>query len=106
MNDKPLQMRVSPEFLAKLDAWRRSQNDLPGRSEAVRRLVEKGLAADQLETGASERPLTAPNLRRMQEFEHHLQRQITELQELKNYLKETLSDSYSLRPEGLCVPAR
>jgi hypothetical protein len=28
-----------------LDDWRRKQEDLPGRSEAVRRLVELGLKA-------------------------------------------------------------
>ena len=35
--------RVSPEWLAILDAWRRSQPDLPSRAEAVRRLVASGL---------------------------------------------------------------
>lgn len=30
-----------------LDDWRREQHDLPGRAEAVRRLVAKGLEADQ-----------------------------------------------------------
>jgi hypothetical protein len=44
VNDKQFQMRVSDEFLAKLDAWRRAQPDLPGRAEAVRRLAEAGLA--------------------------------------------------------------
>jgi metal-responsive CopG/Arc/MetJ family transcriptional regulator len=40
-----LQMRVSEEFLKKVDAWRRKQEDLPGRSEAIRRLVEMALKA-------------------------------------------------------------
>ena len=40
-----LQMRVSKDFIKILDAWRRKQEDLPGRSEAVRRLVELGLKA-------------------------------------------------------------
>ena len=35
--------RVSPEWLAILDAWRRLQPDLPSRAEAVRRLVATGL---------------------------------------------------------------
>jgi hypothetical protein len=39
------QMRVSASFLRVLDEWRRKQPDLPRRSEAVRRLVELGLAA-------------------------------------------------------------
>ena len=44
-NEKQFQMRVSPEFLEKIDAWRRLQDDLPGRSEAIRRLVEIALTA-------------------------------------------------------------
>ena len=40
-----LQMRVSKEFIQMVDAWRRKQEDLPGRSEAIRRLVEIGLKA-------------------------------------------------------------
>ena len=35
----------SDEHLAALDQWRRKQEDLPTRSEAVRRLVELGLKA-------------------------------------------------------------
>lgn len=38
-------MRIQPSFLAKLDAWRRQQDDLPNRSEAVRRLVDLGMKA-------------------------------------------------------------
>jgi hypothetical protein len=41
------QMRVRASFLAKIDAWRREQEDLPPRAEAIRRLVEKGLEADR-----------------------------------------------------------
>jgi uncharacterized protein len=40
-----LQTRVSTEFLAKVDSWRREEPDLPSRTEAIRRLVELGLAA-------------------------------------------------------------
>jgi metal-responsive CopG/Arc/MetJ family transcriptional regulator len=40
-----LDMRVPPGFLAKVDQWRRRQPDLPNRSEAIRRLVEAGIAA-------------------------------------------------------------
>jgi metal-responsive CopG/Arc/MetJ family transcriptional regulator len=42
-NDKQFQMRVSEEFLETLDNWRRKQDDLPGRAEAIRRLVEQAL---------------------------------------------------------------
>lgn len=37
------QMRVSPEFLAEIDGWRRHQADIPARAEAIRRLVERGM---------------------------------------------------------------
>jgi len=42
-NDKQFQMRVSAEFLEKIDAWRRSQKDIPPRAEAIRRLVDLAL---------------------------------------------------------------
>jgi hypothetical protein len=48
-----LQMRISPEFLAKLDRWRGRQFDVPSKTEAVRRLVERGLAADEMPSFAS-----------------------------------------------------
>jgi hypothetical protein len=37
--------RLSNEFMAMLDAWAAKQDDTPGRSEAIRRLVELGLKA-------------------------------------------------------------
>lgn len=43
INDKVFQMRVSEEFLRRLDDWRRHQTDLPARAEAIRRLIEAGL---------------------------------------------------------------
>lgn len=39
----PFQMRVSADWLRKIDAWRRIQADLPSRAEAIRRLVGMGL---------------------------------------------------------------
>jgi hypothetical protein len=36
-------MRVNQAFLDAVDEWRRGQPDLPGRAEAVRRLVEQAL---------------------------------------------------------------
>jgi uncharacterized protein len=39
------EMRLSQSVLEKVDAWRARQDDLPSRSEAVRRLVESGLGA-------------------------------------------------------------
>jgi hypothetical protein len=38
-------VRFQPKPLAAIDAWRRGQEDLPGRAEAIRRLVDAGLAA-------------------------------------------------------------
>lgn len=38
------EMRMEPETLKKVDDWRRKQPDLPSRAEAIRRLVEMGLA--------------------------------------------------------------
>jgi len=37
-------MRVTPQWLAEIDAWRRREPDLPPRAEAVRRLVMRGLS--------------------------------------------------------------
>ena len=37
--------RLSDEFIANVDAWAAAQDDEPGRSEAIRRLVEIGLKA-------------------------------------------------------------
>ena len=38
-------IRLSKEMRAAVDAWAAAQNDEPGRSEAIRRLVEIGLKA-------------------------------------------------------------
>ena len=39
IQDRPFQMRLSNEFLERLDEWRRKQPDLPSRAEAIRRLT-------------------------------------------------------------------
>jgi uncharacterized protein YfbU (UPF0304 family) len=39
------EMRLDPAVLEQVDAWRARQGDVPSRSEAVRRLVDAGLAA-------------------------------------------------------------
>lgn len=39
----PITLRLQPEPLAAVDAWREDQPDKPTRPEAIRRLVEKGL---------------------------------------------------------------
>ena len=38
-------VRIANEGLREIDDWRRAQDDLPGRPEAIRRLVELGLKA-------------------------------------------------------------
>jgi hypothetical protein len=38
-------IRLSDKFIATVDAWAAEQDDEPGRSEAIRRLVELGLKA-------------------------------------------------------------
>jgi hypothetical protein len=40
---EPVLVRVQPDMAKQLDDWRRKQEDLPGRPEAIRRLVELGL---------------------------------------------------------------
>ena len=41
--DIRIPVMMSASEVAAIDAWRRKQEDLPGRSEAIRRLVETGL---------------------------------------------------------------
>jgi uncharacterized protein YfbU (UPF0304 family) len=41
------EMRLDPGILADVDAWRGRQRDFPSRSEAVRRLIDAGLARPQ-----------------------------------------------------------
>ena len=38
-----IQLVADDEFIAAIDAWRRKQEDLPSRSEAIRRLVYLGI---------------------------------------------------------------
>jgi hypothetical protein len=40
-------MRISPTFLTMIDNWRRVQNPIPSRSEAVRKLVDAGIRAEK-----------------------------------------------------------
>lgn len=39
----PVMVRIQPDMAKALDDWRRRQDDLPGRPEAIRRLVEQAL---------------------------------------------------------------
>jgi hypothetical protein len=38
-----INVRVDEHFLKRLDAWRKTQDDLPTRPEALRRLAEQAL---------------------------------------------------------------
>jgi metal-responsive CopG/Arc/MetJ family transcriptional regulator len=40
---EPIMVRVQPDLLEKLEAWRAYQDDRPSRPEAIRRLVEQAL---------------------------------------------------------------
>ena len=40
-----VQLRVSTEYLKAVDDWRRQQEDIPVRSEAIRRLTMMALGA-------------------------------------------------------------
>lgn len=44
---EPVTVRVQAEMAKQLDEWRRTQEDSPGRPEAIRRLVEIGLTASR-----------------------------------------------------------
>jgi hypothetical protein len=46
IQDRIFRMRASDKFLKSVDAWRRKQEAGPSRAEAIRRLVEKALAAE------------------------------------------------------------
>jgi hypothetical protein len=39
----PINVRFAAEVIQEIDDWRRHQADLPGRPEAIRRLVEQAL---------------------------------------------------------------
>jgi hypothetical protein len=43
--DPMLAFRAPPAFTAEVEAWAKREPDSPSRSEALRRLVELGLAA-------------------------------------------------------------
>lgn len=44
-NDPVRAVRLSDDFVDQVDRWAEQQEDQPGRSEAIRRLVELGLKA-------------------------------------------------------------
>jgi hypothetical protein len=45
VESEAVNVRIVKSGLESIDAWRRTQEDLPSRPEAIRRLVELGLKA-------------------------------------------------------------
>ena len=43
--DQRVQLVTSKRLMLSVDDWRRAQEDIPSRSEAIRRLIELGLKA-------------------------------------------------------------
>ena len=70
-NDPVRAIRLSDEFIAKVDRWASKQDGQPGRSEAIRRLVELGLtgakkfAAPSQQTRAKAKQFAAEQIDRM-----------------------------------------
>jgi hypothetical protein len=46
MAPERFEMRIDSELLERLDQWRSTEDDMPSRAEAVRRLIEAGLTED------------------------------------------------------------
>lgn len=44
MLSERFEMRFTADLLRQIDEWRRRQDDLPARAEAIRRLIEAGLS--------------------------------------------------------------
>lgn len=84
------EMRLDQDTLSAMDAWRSRQPDLPGRSEAARRLIGAGLAASV--PGGARPPLT---LTQVETLQTHLLCQILKAvqpkaQEDVNFVQEAL----------------
>jgi hypothetical protein len=45
VDTEAVNVRMTTEALQTIDDWRRKQEDLPGRPEAIRRLVEQALGS-------------------------------------------------------------
>ncbi|MDF7673534.1 CopG family transcriptional regulator [Acetobacteraceae bacterium ESL0709] len=51
VDSEAVNVRLLRPALVALDDWRRAQGDLPNRAEAIRRLIQKGLEAEQEKSG-------------------------------------------------------
>lgn len=45
VDSEAVNVRIDRDGLLALDGWRRNQEDLPSRPEAIRRLIQRGLAS-------------------------------------------------------------
>lgn len=54
MATERFEMRLEARLIERLDRWREAQEDLPSRAEAIRRLVETGLAGGRRELAVSD----------------------------------------------------
>lgn len=46
--DERLELRLTTAMLERVDDWRRREKDIPTRSEAIRRMVERVLDEDRI----------------------------------------------------------
>jgi hypothetical protein len=53
VDSEAVNVRMTADALKSLDAWRRQQEDLPGRPEAIRRLVEIGRKSERAINGSN-----------------------------------------------------
>jgi len=60
----PVQVRLQPELLARLDGWIAEQQDKPSRPEALRRLASKALAQEHVTAAAKATKPAASKRRR------------------------------------------
>lgn len=51
-----IEMRLDPTILDQIDDWRAEQADIPGRSEAIRRLVYRGLSSPEKQPFTLDQP--------------------------------------------------
>jgi hypothetical protein len=60
VDSAPVMVRLSADQLGAIDDWRRLQEDLPGRPEAIRRLIEKALSSEPTAAAMKEHPTAGP----------------------------------------------
>jgi hypothetical protein len=56
VQDVPMQMRVSQDFIKEVDDWRNKQPDRPSRAKAIRMLVGAGIEAEMEKAAPAAKP--------------------------------------------------